>query len=66
MDLHLKGFTDTEISDYLNENNILTPKGKKYYFNLVSATRRKLKLRNTRKKMSSYEIGKFLFDNNGK
>jgi DNA-binding GntR family transcriptional regulator len=65
LDLHLNGFTDTEISNYLNENNILTPKGKKYYLELVSATRRKLRLRNIRKNQSSYEIGKLIFDSNG-
>ena len=65
LDLHLNGFTDTEISNYLNENNIFTPKGKRYYFELVSATRRKLRLRNTRKTESSYEIGKLIFDSNG-
>ena len=65
LDLHLNGFTDTEISTYLNENNILTPKGKNYYFELVSATRRKLSLRNTRKNQSSYELGKLIFDTNG-
>ena len=65
LDLHSKGFTDTEISPYLNENNILTAKGKNYYFELVSATRRKLSLRNTRKNQSSYELGKLIFDTNG-
>ena len=65
LDLHSKGFTDTEISNYLNENNILTPKGKKYYLDLVSVTRRKLRLRDIRKNHSSYEIGKLIFDSNG-
>jgi hypothetical protein len=61
LDLHLKGFTDNEISDYLNQNNILTPKGKKYYSSLVFVTRRKLRLRDIRKNTSSYEIGELHF-----
>ena len=56
-----KGYTDTEISDYLNENNILTPTGKKYYFELVSVTRKKLMLRDVRKTTFSYELGKLMF-----
>ena len=62
LDLHSKGYTDTEISDYLNENNILTPTGKKYYFELVSVTRKKLMLRDIRKTTFSYELGKLIFE----
>jgi len=62
LDLHSKGYTDTEISNYLNGNNILTPKGKLYYFNLVSVTRRKLRLREIKKTTYSYELGKLVFD----
>ena len=62
LDLHSQGFTDTEISNYLNGNNILTPKGKLYYFNLVSVTRRKLRLREIKKTTYSYELGKLVFE----
>jgi len=61
LDLHSKGYTDTEISDYLNENNILTPTGKKYYFELVSVTRKKLIKRNDRKTWFTYEFSKLMF-----
>lgn len=61
LDLHSKGYTDTEISNYLNENNIFTPTGKKYYFELVSVTRKKLRLRDIRKTTFSYELGKLVF-----
>jgi hypothetical protein len=61
LDLHSKGYTDNEISDYLNKNNILTPTGKKYYYDLVFVTRRKLRLRDIRKTTFSYELGKLVF-----
>ena len=61
LDLHSKGYTDIEITNYLNENNILTPTGKKYYYELVSVTRKKLRLRDIRKTTFSYELGKLVF-----
>lgn len=61
LDLHSKGYSDTEISNYLNKNEILTPKGKLYYFNLVSVTRRKLRLREIKKTSFSYELGRLIF-----
>ena len=61
LDLHSKGFTDIEISDYLNKNNVLTPTGKKYYYNLVSVTRKKLRMRDNRKTNFSYELGRLNF-----
>ena len=60
-DLYSKGYTDIEISDYLNKNNILTPTGKKYYYNLVSVTRKKLQMRVSRMTNFSYELSKLIF-----
>ena len=61
LELHSKGYTDTEISNFLNENDILTPTGKLYYFNLVSVTRRKLRMREIKKTTFSYELSKLIF-----
>ncbi len=61
LDLHSNGRTDTEISHYLNENNILTPKGKLYYFNLVWVTRRKLRLREVRNNSSTHVLSNITF-----
>lgn len=61
LELHRKGYTDTEISQYLNENNILTPKGKLYYLNLVWVTRRKLRLREVRNNSSTNELSRLIF-----
>lgn len=61
LDLHSKGYTDIEITNYLNKSNILTPTGKKYYLDLVSTTRRKLRLRDIRRTTFSYELGKLVF-----
>ena len=61
-DLYSKGYTDIEISDYLNKSNILTPTGKKYYYNLVSVTRKKLQLRDSRMTTSFYELSRLTFN----
>lgn len=45
MDLHNDGYTDKEISDYLNNQNIKTPTGKDYYYELVFVTRKKIQRR---------------------
>ena len=42
MDLYNQGLNDREISDYLNSNDIKTPKGKEYYSELVFVTRKKI------------------------
>lgn len=44
-DLHNRQFTDKQIADYLNTHNIKTPKGKRYYSELVFVTRKKINLR---------------------
>jgi len=48
--LHLDGWSNLDISNYLNDNNILTPTGKKYYPNLIWSTLHKYKRRLDRKK----------------
>ena len=60
--LHEEGFSDADIADYLNERNIKTPTGKKYYQELVWVTRNKFLKRNLRKKDLSYEIKNVHFE----
>lgn len=54
--LHLEGLSDKEIANYLNSKNIKTPKGKKYYQELIWVTRNKFEKRNIRKDEFTYEI----------
>ena len=42
------GHTDKQIAEILNERKILTPRGGKYYYELVFVTRRKFRLRKER------------------
>jgi len=42
--------TDKQIAEILNERKILTPRGGKYYYELVFVTRRKFRLRKEREK----------------
>jgi hypothetical protein len=44
------GHTDKRIAEIMNERKILTPKGSKYYYQLVFVTRRKFRLRKEREK----------------
>ena len=60
--LHNEGLRDADIADYLNERNIKTPKGKQYYRELVSVTRKKVLKRNLRKEDFSYEIKDLHFE----
>ena len=60
-DLHNKGLSDKEISEFLNANNIKTPRGLKYYQELVFATRRKRRLREERIKDTEVTVGKINF-----
>ncbi len=54
--LHSDGLSDNEIAHFLNSKNIKTPKGKRYYQELVWVTRNKFEKRNLRKEEFSYEI----------
>ena len=45
------GHTDKQIAEILNERKILTPRGGKYYYELVFVTRRKFRLRKEREKL---------------
>jgi hypothetical protein len=42
-ELHSKGYSDKEIAKVLNAKNIKTPRGLKYYQELVFVTRRKIR-----------------------
>ena len=44
------GYTDKQIAEILNERKILSPRGKKYYSELVFVTRSKFRLRKEREK----------------
>jgi len=46
--LHRDGWSNLEISNYLNDNNILSPKGNRYYPNLIWGTLSKYKRRLSR------------------
>jgi len=54
--LHNEGLTDKQISEYLNERGIKTPRNKEYYPELVYGTRRKMLLRNQRKSDKSWVL----------
>lgn len=55
------GLSDTEIAEFLNKNNIKSPRGRKYYSELVFVTRRKLKLRELRKQEARFELENLSF-----
>ena len=57
-DLHVQGLTDVQISNYLNDKGIKTPKGKKYYYELVWVTRNKSNKRNDRSYERKIELTK--------
>ena len=65
LDLHSKGLSNKEISEYLNSKNIKTPHRLNYYPSLVWSTIKKLKLRNKRLIHSPYKLTdmKFWLDN---
>jgi hypothetical protein len=44
------GYKDKQIAEILNERKILSPRGEKYYSELVFVTRRKFHLRKEREK----------------
>ncbi len=60
-ELHSKGHSDKEIAKVLNAKNIKTPRGLKYYQELVFVTRRKIRLRQERSKDLEVKIGKIDF-----
>ena len=57
-DLFEQGKKDKEIAEILNSKNITTPKGGRYYPELVFVTRRKIRLRKERKNEKSIQIGR--------
>lgn len=59
--LHFDGLLDSEIAQFLNSNNIKTPKGKQYYQELVWVTRNKFEKRNLRKQDFKYEVKNIQF-----
>ena len=61
-ELHCLGFSDNDISDYLNVNNIKTPHKKKYYPSLIWSTRKKMSLRNLRINDTSVNITNIQFN----
>jgi hypothetical protein len=56
--LHSQGMTDLQISNYLNDREMYTPSGKKYYPELVYGTRKKYKNRKIRQQQNKKEITK--------
>jgi len=61
MRLHDEGFSDREISEHLNDQNILTPTGLEYYPKLVWVTRKKFRDREDRKSEYDIQIGPMSF-----
>jgi predicted esterase len=59
--LHGTGYSDKEISKYLNENNILSPRGHEYYPSLIWSTRKKLRDREIRKEDYTLNVNKLCF-----
>lgn len=54
-----QGYSDKQISKILNEKNILTPRGKQYYYELVYVTRKKLQKRKIREIEKSISLSNF-------
>ena len=61
MKLHKDGLSDREISEYLNDCNILTPTGLEYYPKLIWETRKKLNNREKRRKDYDVQMGRMSF-----
>jgi len=61
LDLYEKGFSDKEISKYLNEKNLLSPRGREYYPSLIWSTRKKLRNREVRKENYKIDIEEISF-----
>ena len=61
MKLHNDGFSDKEISKFLNNQGIISPRGREYYPSLIWVTRKKLKDREKRLNEYEIEIGKMSF-----
>jgi hypothetical protein len=59
--LHSDGLSDTAIADFLNSKGLKTPKGKKYYQELIWVTRNKFNKRNLREKEFNYQIENMKF-----
>ena len=56
-----EGFSTKEISQYLNENGYVTPRGRSYYPSLVWVTLKKLKSREKRKKDTHIKVSPIEF-----
>lgn len=54
--LHKDGLTDREISEYLNRNDLKTPRNRNYYPILVSVTRKKIERRKIREKDKNWDL----------
>ena len=61
LDLHGRGFTNKQISNHLNEQDILSSGEKEYYQNRIRAAIRKMKRREKRLKVSGYSVGDIRF-----
>ncbi len=59
--LHSDGLSDTAIADFLNSKGLKTPKGKKYYQELIWVTRNKFNKRNLREQEFNYQIENMKF-----
>ena len=57
--LSSQGYSDKQISKILNEKNILTPRGKQYYYELVYVTRKKLQKRKLREIEKTISLSNF-------
>jgi len=54
--LHNEGLTDRQISEYLNERGMKTPRNKEYYPELVFVTRMKMSMRIQRKSYKTWVL----------
>jgi len=61
LDLHERGFSNKQISEYMNDRNIISPRGVEYYPSLIWVTLKKIKQREERLKVSDYSVGEFRF-----
>ena len=62
MKLHQDGLTDAEIAKFMNESGFVSPKGLKYYSELVFVTRRKIMLRTKRRNETKVKLEKLSFE----
>jgi hypothetical protein len=62
MKLHQDGLNDAQIANFMNVSGFLSPRGLKYYGELVFVTRRKIQLRTKRRQETEVKLENLYFE----